>query len=368
MTPYFYLVLKTKWSWSWLEKWHRLADSTRQVTFRSISAFHNLSVSHSRLHPWHLPRSSSPDSIHRKMFNSSQFIPKYFLLTGLPCLETLYPWFVFPFCTLYLVALVGYSLILTVIKKNTSLHQPMYLFLAMLALAELGVSASTLPTMLGIFLFGANEICFEACLLKMFSIHSFSILESGVLLAMSVDHFVAIYNPLWYTAILTVPHIAGSAAVLGLKSVMLMSPLPFLLKHLPFCGHNVLSHSYCLHSHLIQLPLGNTRPNSILGLCIVTSTLGLDSLLIVISYMPILYTVLGISSGEGRRKDLGTCVSRVCAVLVYYVPVISVALVHRLWSRLHLLSICSWPTSIFWCLLCSIPSSTVLKPSRFARG
>ena len=368
MTPYFYLVLKTKWSWSWLEKWHRLADSTRQVTFRSISAFHNLSVSHSRLHPWHLPRSSSPDSIHRKMFNSSQFIPKYFLLTGLPCLETLYPWFVFPFCTLYLVALVGYSLFLTVIKKNTSLHQPMYLFLAMLALAELGVSASTLPTMLGIFLFGANEICFEACLLKMFSIHSFSILESGVLLAMSVDHFVAIYNPLWYTAILTMPHIAGSAAVLGLKSVMLMSPLPFLLKHLPFCGHNVLSHSYCLHSHLIQLPLGNTRPNSILGLCIVTSTLGLDSLLIVISYMPILYTVLGISSGEGRRKDLGTCVSRVCAVLVYYVPVISVALVHRLWSRLHLLSICSWPTSIFWCLLCSIPSSTVLKPSRFARG
>ncbi|DAA22025.1 TPA: olfactory receptor Olr135 (predicted)-like [Bos taurus] len=260
---------------------------------------------------------------------SLQFTPKYFLLTGLPGLETLYPWFVFPFCTMYLVALVGNSLILTVIKKNTSLHQPMYLFLAMLAFAELGVSASTLPTVLGIFLFGANEICFEACLLQMFSIHSFSIMESGVLLAMSVDRFVAIYNPLRYTAILTLPRIAGSAAVLGLKSVTLMFPLPFLLKHLPFCGHNVLSHSYCLHSDLIQLPCGNTRPNSILGLCIVTSTFGLDSLLIVISYMLILYTVLGISSGEGRRKALGTCVSHMCAVLVYYVPMISVALVHR---------------------------------------
>ena len=263
------------------------------------------------------------------MFNSSQFTPKYFLLTGLPGLETLYPWFVFPFCTMYLVALVGNSLILTVIKKNTSLHQPMYLFLAMLAFAELGVSASTLPTVLGIFLFGCNEICFEACLLQMFSIHSFSIMESGVLLAMSVDRFVAIYNPLQYTAILTLPRIAVSAAVLGLKSVTLMFPLHFLLKHLPFCGHNVLSHSYCLHSDLIQLPCGNTRPNSILGLCIVTSTFGLDSLLIVISYMLILYTVLGISSGEGRRKALGTCVSHICAVLVYYVPMISVALVHR---------------------------------------
>ena len=192
------------------------------------------------------------------MFNSSQFTPKYFLLTGLPGLEPLYPWFVFPFCTMYLGALVGNSLILTVIKKNTSLPQPMYLFLAMLAFAELGVSASTLPTVLGIFLFGANEICFEACLFQMFSIHSFSIMESGVLLAMSVDRFVAIYNPLRYTAILTLPRIAGSAAVLGLKGVMLMFPLPLLLKHLPFCGHNVLSHFYCLHSDLIQLPCGNT--------------------------------------------------------------------------------------------------------------
>ncbi|XP_032215663.1 olfactory receptor 51I1-like [Mustela erminea] len=263
------------------------------------------------------------------MFNSSKFNPKYFLLTGLPGLEALYPWFIFPFCSIYLVAFVGNSLVLAVIRKNTILHQPMYLFLAMLAFAELGVSASTMPTVLGIFLFGANEICFEACLLQMFSIHSFSIMESGVLLAMSVDRFVAIYKPLRYNAILTRSRIAAAGATLGLKSVILMFPLPFLLKRLPFCGHNVLSHSYCLHSDLIQLPCGDTRPNSILGLCIVTSTFGLDSLLIVLSYVLILYTVLGITSGEGRRKALNTCVSHICAVLVYYVPMISVALVHR---------------------------------------
>ncbi|XP_004443802.1 PREDICTED: olfactory receptor 51I1-like, partial [Ceratotherium simum simum] len=195
--------------------------------------------------------------------------------------------------------------------------------------AELGVSASTLPTVMDIFLFGASEIYFEACLLQMFSIHSFSIMESGVLLAMSVDHFVAIYNPLRYTAILTLPCIAGTGAAVGLKSVMFMFPLPFLLKHLPFCGHNVLPHSFCFHSDLIQLPCGDTRPNSILGLCIVTSTFGLDSLLIIISYVLILYTVLGITSGEGRQKALNTCVSHICAVLVFYVPVISMALVHR---------------------------------------
>ncbi|KAK2100848.1 hypothetical protein P7K49_022196 [Saguinus oedipus] len=123
-------------------------------------------------------------------------------------------------------------------------------------------------------------------------------MESGVLLAMSVDRFVAIYNPLRYTALVTLPRIAGTGAALGMKN-------------------------------LIQLPCGDTRPNSILGLCIVTSTIGLDSLLIVVSYMLILYTVLGITSGEGRWKALNMCVSHICAVLVYYVPMISVALVHR---------------------------------------
>jgi olfactory receptor len=141
------------------------------------------------------------------------------------------------------------------------------------------------------FLLGANKICFETCLLKMFSIHSFSIMESGVLLAMSVDRFVAIYKPLRYPVKLTLPRIAGTRVTLGLKSLLLMFLLPFLLKRLPFCGHNVLSHSYCLHSDLIQLPCGDTRPNSILGLRIVTSTFGLDSLLIVVPYVLILSMV-----------------------------------------------------------------------------
>ncbi|EHB12100.1 Olfactory receptor 51I1 [Heterocephalus glaber] len=205
----------------------------------------------------------------------------------------------------------------------------MYLFLAMLALAEVGVSASTLPTVVSVFLFGMTEISFEACLLQMFSIHSFSILESAVLLAMAVDRFVAIYSPLRYTTILTLPRIFGTGAILVLKSIMLMAPLPMLLQRLPFCGHNALSHSYCLHPNLLHLPCGDISVNNIYGLFIVISTFGLDSLLIVVSYGLILYTVLGIATGEGRKKALSTCGSHICAVLAYYVPMISLSMVHR---------------------------------------
>ncbi|XP_006885556.1 PREDICTED: olfactory receptor 51J1-like [Elephantulus edwardii] len=264
-----------------------------------------------------------------KNSNSSDILPTAFVLVGIPGLETKHIWISIPFCLIYVIIFFGNGTILHVIRTDVALHQPMYLFLALLALAEVGVSACTLPTVLGIFLFGITEIDFDACLLQMFSIHSFSIMESAVLLAMSVDRFVAIYSPLRYTAILTLPRIFGTGVLIALKSVVLMAPLPLLLRRLPFCGHNVLSHSYCLHPNLIHLPCGDISINNIYGLFIVISTFGLDSLLIVVSYGLILHTVLGIATGEGRRKALNTCVSHVCAVLAYYVPMIGLSMVHR---------------------------------------
>ncbi|XP_007533558.1 olfactory receptor 51I2-like [Erinaceus europaeus] len=250
-------------------------------------------------------------------------------LTGIPGLEAEHGWLSIPFFTMYLVAIVGNSLIMAAVQKDTALHEPMYLFLSMLAITEVGVSVSTLPTVMGILWFDASQINFDGCLAQMFFIHTFSCMESGVLLAMSYDRFVAIYNPLRYTAILTLPRITSMGLGITLKSVILMAPLPILLKQLPYCHVNVLSHSYCLHSDLIQLPCADTKLNSILGLSIVLATFGLDSLLIVVSYVLILYTVLGIASGEGRRKALNTCVSHICAVLVYYVPMIGVSVMHR---------------------------------------
>ncbi|XP_003923870.2 olfactory receptor 51I2-like [Saimiri boliviensis] len=250
-------------------------------------------------------------------------------LTGIPGLEARHGWLSIPFFAMYVVAIVGNILIIAAVQENPALHEPMYLFLSMLAVTEVGVSLSTLPTVMGIFWFDARRVDFGGCLAQMFFIHTFSCMESGVLLAMSYDRFVAIYNPLRYTAILTLPRIVCMGLGITLKSVALMVPLPILLRQLPYCHTNVLSHSYCLHSDLIQLPCADTKLNSILGLAIVLATFGLDSLLIVVSYVLILYTVRGIASGEGRWKALNTCVSHICAVLIYYVPMIGVSVLHR---------------------------------------
>lgn len=260
-------------------------------------------------------------------FNSSSYKP--FLLTGFPGAEASHPLISVLFCALYLIALTGNLTILGVIWVEESLHAPMYLFLAMLAASDLGLCAATMPTLLQLFWFNVREIDMDACLVQMFFIHVFSLMESGILLTMAFDRYVAISNPLRYTTLLTSSTIANIGVGLLARAVAVIFPGPFLIKRLRFCEANVLSHSYCLHPDIIKLSCSDHRISSIYGLVMILTTFGVDAALILLSYVKILITVLGIASREEQLKALNTCVSHVCAVLLVYVPMIGVSIIHR---------------------------------------
>ena len=121
-----------------------------------------------------------------------------FFLTGLPGLEAVHTWLSIPLCAMYVAALAGNSLILWVVRSEPSLHQPMYYFLSMLAVTDLGLSASTLPTMLSIYMLGVREVALDVCLAQLFFIHTFSIMESSVLLAMAFDRSYQQTPAVWY--------------------------------------------------------------------------------------------------------------------------------------------------------------------------
>ncbi|XP_075779450.1 olfactory receptor 51A4-like [Pelodiscus sinensis] len=266
-------------------------------------------------------------------FNHTSAGPAVFLLMGIPGLEQAHGWLAIPLCALYIVAVLGNSIILLIIRSEPSLQQPMYYFLSMLALTDLGLSASTLPTMLSIFLFNSQEVSVDACFAQLFSIHTFSIMESAVLLVMAFDRFVAIHMPLRYASILTNATVAKIGLALAVRSVLVMMPIPFLLRRLWFCLSNILSHSFCLHPDVMQLACSDRRINSAYGLFVVISTMGLDALLIVLSYVMIMMTVFSIASKEERLKALSTCVSHICAVLLFYIPMIGISMIHRFEER-----------------------------------
>ncbi|XP_044842686.1 olfactory receptor 51G2-like [Mauremys mutica] len=252
-----------------------------------------------------------------------------FLLTGIPGQEDVHLWISIPFCLIYVISIVGNSIILFIIKTDPSLHEPMYIFLSMLAVTDLGLSVTTMPTILGIFLFKSREISLDACFAQLFFIHSLSYIESSVLLLMAFDRFVAICNPLRYTSILTLPRIARMGQMFVLRAVALIFPLPFLLKRFPYCRANVLSHSFCVHQEVMKLACSDITVNSIYGLFIALLTVGLDSLLICLSYVMILRTVLSITSHMESLRALNTCVAHLCAVLLFYTPMLGLPVIHR---------------------------------------
>ncbi|KAM6158769.1 olfactory receptor 51A4-like [Rhynchocyon petersi] len=262
------------------------------------------------------------------LVNTSEIEISTFILIGFPGMETIHIWISIPICLMYLVAILGNCIILFFIRTEPSLHEPMYYFLSMLAISDLGLSLSSLPTMLRIFLFNIPRISTDACIAQEFFIHGFSAMESSVLLIMSFDRFIAIYNPLRYTTILTITRVTKIGFAFSLKNVLLILPFPFTLKRLKYCKKYLLSHSYCLHQDVMKLACSDNKVNVIYGLFVAFTGI-LDLTFIFMSYMLILKTVLNIASQRERIKVLNTCVSHICAVLIFYVPILSLAVIYR---------------------------------------
>ncbi|XP_011900582.1 PREDICTED: olfactory receptor 51A7-like [Cercocebus atys] len=226
---------------------------------------------------------------------------------------------------MYLMAMLGNCTILFVIRREHSLQEPMYYFPSMLALFDLGLSFSSLPTMLRTSCSTIWGISVDACIVQEFFIHGFADMESSVLLIMSFDRFIAIRNPLRYSSILTSVRVLQIGLVFAIKSILLVLPLPFTLKRLRYCNRHLLSHSYCLHQDVMKLACSDNRVNFYYGLFVVLCMMS-DSVFIAISYVFILKTMLGIASRGGA---FNTCVSHVCALLIFYVPIITLAIMHR---------------------------------------
>ncbi|KAM9220660.1 LOW QUALITY PROTEIN: olfactory receptor 52A5-like [Dugong dugon] len=250
--------------------------------------------------------------------NGTIFMPPLLTLIGIPGLESMQFWIGIPFCAMYIIAIFGNSLLLVIIKTEHSLHEPMYLFLAMPGATDIVLSTCILSKMLGMFWFHIPEIHFEACLLQMWLIHTFQFIESGILLAMALDHYVAICDPLRHASIFTHRLLTQFGVGVTLRAALLAAPCLILIKcQLKFYKTTVVSRTYCEHMAIVKLAAEDVRINKICGLFVAFSILGVDIIFIIVSYICIFITVFNLPK-EARLKAFDTCIAHICVFLAFY--------------------------------------------------
>ncbi|XP_044882437.1 olfactory receptor 52M1-like [Mauremys mutica] len=269
--------------------------------------------------------------------NTTDFTnPSTFILLGIPGLERAHVWISIPFCTMYVIAILGNFTILFIVKREPSLHEPMHYFLCMLAVTDLVLCTSILPKMLAIFWFNSREIDFSACLTQLYFINCFAAMESGIFVAMAFDRYVAICHPLRHSTILTNCVVAKIGLVVVLRGCLLVLPYPLLASRWPYCKTNIIPHTYCKHISVVNLACADFRASSYYSLSVTFFVPSMDVFFISLSYIQILRAIFILPTKDARLKTFGTCGSHLCAILVFYIPDLFSSLMHRIGNTMPL--------------------------------
>ncbi|KAG5199630.1 hypothetical protein JEQ12_006109 [Ovis aries] len=244
-------------------------------------------------------------------------VTEFVLMGFTDCPELQLPLFVV-FLVIYLITMVGNLGMILLIRMDSRLHTPMYYFLSHLAFIDLCYSSSIGPKMLQNLLVKKKTISFSGCFAQLYFSSAFATTECFLLATMAYDRYMAICNPLIYTAIMTqrvCKELAIGVYTYGFLNSVIQTVLTFQLS---FCDSNIIHHFYCADPPLLALSCSDTHSKEKQLLIFSAVNLTGSLLTVLISYMCILFSIIKIQSSEGKCKAFSTCASHLTVVIIFY--------------------------------------------------
>uniref|UniRef100_W5LVF3 Olfactory receptor n=1 Tax=Lepisosteus oculatus TaxID=7918 RepID=W5LVF3_LEPOC len=268
------------------------------------------------------------------MFENATLVrPRFFYINGFSGIPHTKYYYVF-LCFVYAVTVLANYFILFIIYIEKSLHTPKYLAVFNLAVVDMCGSTALIPKMIETFVFDSQFITYEACIANMFFVQFFIFLESLSLAVLAYDRFVAICFPLKYDIVNTNSQMALILAGVWFFTLVLMIILLGLITTLSFCKTIVIDSYYCDHGPMYRMACNNNFPSYIMAKIVITVFIFAPLVLILLSYVCIIFALLKIASGEQRLKAMKTCTSHLLLVTVFYIP-ISATYIAAIMSTLH---------------------------------
>ncbi|XP_027716954.1 olfactory receptor 2AJ1-like [Vombatus ursinus] len=223
---------------------------------------------------------------------------------------------------IFMVAIMGNTVLILLIHLDTRLHTPMYFLLSHLSFMDILHISNIVPKMASNFISGQQSITFAGCGFQIFLSLIFLGAECLLFAAMSYDRYVAICHPLHYPILMDHQISVLMAAGCWLVGTINSTIHTTYTLHLPFCGTRVIDHFFCEIPAMLKLSCVDTSHYE-RGIYVSAGFFLLIPFSIILaSYGQILYAVLHIKSVEAQKKAFSTCSSHLTVVVMYYGPFI----------------------------------------------
>ncbi|KFO35910.1 Olfactory receptor 14I1 [Fukomys damarensis] len=225
------------------------------------------------------------------------------------------------FLVIYLGALTGNLVTVTVIVTDTRLHSPMYFFISNVALIDLGSISVVVPKAVVNSMTGNKTISLKECATQIFLNILFGAVEISLLVVMAYDRYVAICHPLHYGIIIT-PGLCSQATAGSWASGLVYSAVHTgALFRLPFTKTNVIQQYFCDVPQILRISSSHVQFSEFVIIVVCVCVVLLCNVFIFVSYINIFSTVLKIHSRETQKKAISTCTPQLAIVLLFVISV-----------------------------------------------